>query len=1676
MGKAIMPYSGETIGDILYGVKKNGRQIKNPWLNMDAKAAGRQLRDARARAIKQNLVGGQRLQSTSDFRPEWGLDYIMSFLELQAAGSKVQRYTKVAEAVDFFASVGADVNLSIMGKGQGWHIDENGNYVLDFSNVTGMDYETAKALKDKYDNVQMILVGMNDTHIRLALANSDIDFVIPWHSSGNSKDVISGLMSTFKESLENGHNYEDSQSDTFAQNRTEEQVALWDARMKLLTKGGSALTEAERMTLLSNPITADLYKRFTEKGVDDECYGVKLSKEQANQIFPYEYWDTSLTKDQADQNGKRFVEYCNAMGIVPRFSQFKDDPGYWKLLIDRPMYNNDGSYHQQQVIDVTNARIGDLNESGQLEGSDLPTQAQAKYAPKDPRNPNYEKYTEAQKQAIENAEAAIREQYDDGSEGQQSVYGEMSEADVELLRQMDEDYMAAVERGDTDEAQRMVDEKAEQAGYTDMVYHGTNRCGFTEFDLGKSGSAIFVSYDPELSGTYSRSKNNVREINSPITSVDDLSVEEVEDLAMEKLRSIKDENGNELKARVLFNNDGTYSLRTNDGKFGSDWQTRNISFDELKEYVRPLQEKISQSGTYQLYAKPGNQLVIDANGSTWNEIFVDWQSEPMNTRGIAEYASQNGYDSVRIDNVIDPGRYSNASEGYGSIGIFFNQDDVKSADAVTYDDNGKVIPLSERFDMTNPDIRYSIGGEQTAADEAMQNGASQEDIDIDTLVRNGALTQEEADAYHEYGQIGNYGPQIVTGRKLEGQNPAFSTAQGEAVRAFADPLNGMLKDSDEIDRFARTAVIAQNTYFPDTNSEQIARAVNWIRTLKKTPKSDGFSEALEAVTADDFDYRSADGQARMVAVMGLAAAKNDVMAQAALADAFMRQGTDLGRALQARKLFKLMTPEGRIATLEKTLQNAQKELNMKGTTINLKFSDWILQAAAVAENDADFFRVQQAAFAELGKQIPANWRDRIRSIRMFSMLANPRTHIRNVVGNALFIPAVSIKNKLGAVGEIVTNEVRDIRHKEKYERTKTLAVRVDPEIREFTRQDAKTMRDTLTGEAKFSEATQIKKGQTKVGQFFDTLSDFNSNLLEGEDWFFLKGHYSRALGGWMQANGYTVEQVQNDPAMLERGRAYAILEAQKATYRDFSDTAAWLNEASRKGGVKGFIVDAALPFKKTPANILKRGIEYSPIGIVKSLTNDMYHMKQYNDYQKGKLKTLPAKAMSPTQVIDHICSGLSGTMVMALGYLLAGTGAVSCGFDDDDKDRLEKLKGGQEYALNLGKAANDILGVIGIPKLFGEDVTFTMDWAAPMSMPFFVGASLRNQLEDAGYTNVDEVLKAISNIAEPVFNLSMLDGINTLFRTNSYDNDNPAITQIGGKILSNYATSFVPSVIGAITRTFFDDTRRRSFVTSGEGGGIPGSVRYAIEQSENKIPGLSTTNIPYRDVWGNAETAGFAERLLENFILPGYVNNYNNDPVVNELGRLYDATGDSAMIPEEAKKSVQYKNVTYKLSAEDYDKLVVARGKAAYDGLTALMNSEAYKRATDEEQKEQVKKVWSYADQVGKAAVIPDYKVTISSVEEATSSGSVSYYQDLMLTSLNAGDYKAYDTCIQALRDNNVEDSTIKTKLGNTYREKYKTAYRKNDYATMLDIEDMLDHTGFDFDYQKWQDDVDEKG
>ena len=398
MGKAILPSSGAEIGDMVYNnqIRNQGAEGKEQMRAMygsetkiseNKLANGKQdaysVRNAIKRYMAQNLIGGQRFQSTSDYRPEWGLDYMITFMQLQMLGAKGQLYTKVAEAVPMYASVGIETNLSIMPKGRGYSLDADGNPVLtdaDFSDVNGMNFSTAMKLTQMYDNVQMILVGINDTHIRLALADDRIGFVIPWHSSGNTDKTLHALMTAVNDSLEEHAKYDDDQKDEKLDSATDEQRAARDVREKILTgKYVNGVPSADMAVIEGNQYLSGLYNRMYVDSTQEESYHVFLSSSQAKQIFPHEYWDKTLTVDQADENGNRFLEYCASLGMKPRFEQFSKDKGYWKLLIDRPMYNNDGTYHEPKAIDVTGFSTADIPTEISTRYNDQAKETQAAY-------------------------------------------------------------------------------------------------------------------------------------------------------------------------------------------------------------------------------------------------------------------------------------------------------------------------------------------------------------------------------------------------------------------------------------------------------------------------------------------------------------------------------------------------------------------------------------------------------------------------------------------------------------------------------------------------------------------------------------------------------------------------------------------------------------------------------------------------------------------------------------------------------------------------------------------------------------------------------------------------------------------------------------------------------------------------------------------------------------------------------------------------------------------------------------------------------------------------------------------------------------------------------------------------------------------------------------------------
>ena len=82
------------------------------------------------------------------------------------------------------------------------------------------------------------------------------------------------------------------------------------------------------------------------------------------------------------------------------------------------------------------------------------------------------------------------------------------------------------------------------------------------------------------------------------------------------------------------------------------------------------------------------------------------------------------------------------------------------------------------------------------------------------------------------------------------------------------------------------------------------------------------------------------------------------------------------------------------------------------------------------------------------------------------------------------------------------------------------------------------------------------------------------------------------------------------------------------------------------------MADALFPFRKTPANILTTGLDYSPIGLAKGVKEAMF------DVKSGKCTAADA--------VDSLASGLTGTGILALGAYLAEEGLLHVRAGDDD--------------------------------------------------------------------------------------------------------------------------------------------------------------------------------------------------------------------------------------------------------------------------------------------------------------------------------------------------------------------------------------------------------------------------
>lgn len=248
----------------------------------------------------------------------------------------------------------------------------------------------------------------------------------------------------------------------------------------------------------------------------------------------------------------------------------------------------------------------------------------------------------------------------------------------------DAEYLAAVESGDMETAQRMVDEAARAVGYGNPDIFSDDY----QYEL----ETKRVS---EISRKINITRGNVERAQAAV----DMGLEGVKGRIAEKslLRNKAELERlmNELITPPIALFHGRHTPWTKYERRGtrSIWAVNDQRVADT--YGRDV---------VKLYMRLDNPMIFDAENATFKDL--EFEGERLDADDLSAIAAERGYDGLVIQRFFD----SNTDDGGDVVAhhfTAFNPEQIKSADPVTRDDAGNVIPLSQRFQSTSPDIRFS---------------------------------------------------------------------------------------------------------------------------------------------------------------------------------------------------------------------------------------------------------------------------------------------------------------------------------------------------------------------------------------------------------------------------------------------------------------------------------------------------------------------------------------------------------------------------------------------------------------------------------------------------------------------------------------------------------------------------------------------------------------------------------------------------------------------------------------------------------------------------------------------------------------------------------------------------------------------------------------------------------
>lgn len=983
----------------------------------------------------------------------------------------------------------------------------------------------------------------------------------------------------------------------------------------------------------------------------------------------------------------------------------------------------------------------------------------------------------------------------------------------------------------------------------------------------------------------------------------------------------------------------------------------------LDELLYQLEDPLAITGNTSEHAAAGDHSIV---------VWTDWKTA----------AGDSVIVPIRIDATGAVGVYNNVNTVFDAFNPEYVADLMREGN-VLYTKNGKSlselpgqrrqVPKMENGNALSGTIITETGGNVNPKYSLKRDAALEKDFaSIREQLEAGELTEEQADRLRgeavdrllarqaeEYGRMQpgeKPAREITLPRRTDGKTKVSRTVrtilEGKATPELALPG---IKQLVAEGAFSYEA-LGDKTVVENANAQ--LESEGWGNTYARWSKDMDKGVYNKANTAMGFVlYNNAVNSGDTQAAMDIL--RNLVMSQRTAA-----------QATQATRILKTLSPEAQLYAAQRSIDSLQREITQRygDKAPQLKISEALaedyMQAATQQAREAALDKIYQ----DIGSQLPSSLADRWNAWRYLSMLGNPRTHVRNILGNAFFAPVVFAKNRVGAAMEAAAYQISG----GKTGRSKAIVGlgKGDRALYRAAFADFGNMENVIMDGQKLSDAARmnksIREGQV-VFKHLKALEAFrkaNGRLLDAEDAWFCKRYYANALASYAKKNGISAEMIVRNGDGLAAARAYAIREAQRGTYRDvnaFSQMVTGIGNAGRNSKnafarAGNLLMQGVLPFKKTPANILARGVEYSPLGFLTSIA-------AYAKEVRRSGITVDERQAAGIKLMDGLSAGLTGTGLMALGFLMAGQGWLrGHGSDDDKERRQEEANGHQAYSLEAG------------------GVSVTLDWVAPEALPVFAGANLyeiASSMKNGDWENgpqMKDYIKAITQLSDPMVEMSMLSGVADVIQSTAYakNQDESVLAAILKSAATSYVTQALPTLFGQIERVS-EDRRYTPFIDKTDF--LSTDLQRTVSKASSKIPGWDYNQVPYIDAWGREEESGtLLKRAGHNFLNPAYTSKIKEGPLEKELMRVYKKTGDGGCFPSRAEASFKVNGGNRYLNQREYLDYARKKGKWSREYVQALIDSRAYKRLSDEEKAEALADAYALANAQAKKAVVPDYQ------------------------------------------------------------------------------------------------------